>query len=831
MSGRIVAPACFDDEDMEVTVVGRAPKGGDSETDDESESTDEPEETKQIAPANTEEVPMLGAWGATGTKVVKKPVEKRKQGGGDGSTGLAALGGMMEQVKFTTAVREAKADPYNAQKHITVIDTLMPHYKDDEVWVELDAARVRMSETCALSAKQYATWIMQAKEKGCSLQTAYDILVKATEEFHSVPLYVERCEALNEFLESQLDGLNPDDPSYDAMDSARIEKVIQEYEKCIPVVGSHFYEGHLIWESYRDFFKEEGVDGDDVESVKKYVENYLKLMRRQASLPLHSNSGLQADLDEFTAEHDAIIKQSPELGKMVAAVGRALSLADGVMKLIVPYEEKLVKAKGKASGGLKAKETKEIEAAWVQYIDAEVRRDSGKGLAVAERAILTLPWSVRIWSKAIDAATDAGLRPAALAIANRSTRSLPRSAKLWSDTIRCLERTKTTQPADYTQLYEKCEKVGFRSRIDLNSILEDVVSALQRHPSPTGPQHAMDLCKKHLKTSEDPGLISTLVRFLVTLSSNHTAKGVADAYEYVLTANPHAPSMPTVWEAYCNNLEMLPPTAETLSMTREIYKRGVNSVKIGAGRVAAKWLVFERLHGTAADIDRVRDKYYQGIKKHLQAEADEQVVGDEEDEPGLHQGGDDEGAAVLDKDEAAKQKRTMRKRRLEETQKEARWEQKKAELGLENPTGPPELTAFLWNLPFRADEKDIREFLKGVEVTGMRVIKGKNGVPKGIAYVDVKDEASMQEVLKFDKKKLQNRQVRVQVSNPELQAKPEEESEMKKMQAKRIKRAKLSYGTEGSSNTLAVLTGSKPAEGGGAAKGNSFFKSLLEAKK
>ncbi|KAJ9453106.1 hypothetical protein DIPPA_19511 [Diplonema papillatum] len=234
--------------------------------------------------------------------------------------------------------------------------------------------------------------------------------------------------------------------------------------------------------------------------------------------------------------------------------------------------------------------------------------------------------------------------------------------------------------------------------------------------------------------------------------------------------------------------------------------------------LATEWLAFERRHGSAADVDNVRDAYYEELRKAGAAQlAAAQVPSAAEEQ------------AVLALD-------PKRKEKYDEA--DQKWQDHKRELGLEGPTGPQELTAFLWNIPFSCEDGDVGRFLQGINIKGVRLIKGKNGIPKGFGYVDVNDEADLQRVLAFDKKKLGGRQVRIQRADPNKLAKDGEADEAKKLIAQREKRQKRAMAFDkgvplkaqadapaGNAAAPPAAVVPKPAAQG--PKGNSFFKSLL----
>eukprot|EP01063_Lacrimia_lanifica_P026897 TRINITY_DN3698_c2_g1_i1.p1 TRINITY_DN3698_c2_g1~~TRINITY_DN3698_c2_g1_i1.p1 ORF type:complete len:968 (+),score=370.22 TRINITY_DN3698_c2_g1_i1:80-2983(+) len=521
---------------------------------------------------------------------------------------------------------------------------------------------------------------------------------------------------------------------------------------------------------------------------------------------------------------------------------------------------------------------------WVAYIEAEeLKRDAARQRAVAERGVAAVPWSGTLWAKYLRLCSDAGDHELAYQLAQRAVRSLPRSLTLWIALLRSVECARGLSFATHAMpCFARALRVTFRAAVESRHLLLEYLSAARRAalidpallPDVLAEtqrilRHAIDSAKAQKARQQhaalhdaggakasaalahdltaDPAGLQFIARLRATLlAQQHEAEGskqpagavapLVACYTEALKAVSPAASPRLL---YVDFADALASAKAAPTKIRDVYEKGMAALQEGvfppeeAGALAAAWLSFERLHGTHVRVDAVRDGHYDAIRKHyLQTvpalaadpvEADAEAEVDDEGRPEDHGVGEDERVSS----------RKRKRREMDQERKDAKaeyWQAHKESLGLAGPQGPQELAAFLWNIPFQCTEEDIKGFLKGIEFEGIRLIKGKGGRSKGICYVDLPDEATLETVLKRDKAKLEGRQVRVQRSDPSRSAKGQEERDAQKLQAKRQKKCVLGAVFSTPPPAAAAAGGApKPAAAApaAAARGQAFFKNLL----
>ena len=83
-----------------------------------------------------------------------------------------------------------------------------------------------------------------------------------------------------------------------------------------------------------------------------------------------------------------------------------------------------------------------------------------------------------------------------------------------------------------------------------------------------------------------------------------------------------------------------------------------------------------------------------------------------------------------------------------------------------NSPGNESLTLFAWNLPFHIDEYAIRKLFEQArcDVEDVRLIRNFKGISKGYAYIEMKNQESMENGQKLNETEVEGRPIKVSIS-------------------------------------------------------------------
>ena len=712
-------------------------------------------------PPAVDDVLMGGGWASAEPVAQAKPAAKAKAEDDGVSTGLSVLGSVEEQRRVARMEDAARHDMYDTQTHLQLVNALKPHVADDDAFAALRAARERMAVRCALSPRQWIEWILQEKARAgedvAKMRYVCGLLQQATQEFHSVLLHIECCSYHDEMLTEEGD---QDDEESEADDGKRIEVVRNLYEAAIRKVGTDFAQCHLLWKSYIAFWEEEMDDGPELAATKA------KLYRRLSCIPHEQVGETAEDFEQWVASEPPL---NDEAKKDVGSATRALRMAKALAEERRPFEEKL-RAASKAVAAAKAAQQQpadkgkgKVDArqqAWMEYLAFEERKDASRALTLAERAIAEMPWVAALWQKEIEMQTTLGERAAAVETARRAVRSMPRNAVMWVEILRSVERCREMSFRDAVQPATEAETVRFKTPAEVRLVALEFL-AFGRRAAAADSSFKGDVdaqCRRvyGVLARDAAGLASAAAVHAAVLGG--TADAVCTAYGAALKAVPASAEEAeaveaAVWLGYARSMQTAAAAAavadekERRERVRKVFEEGCGGGGGYAvvGALAAEWLEYERVCGTASSIDKVRTAHGDAIKRHANAE--------ERRKAGVHEA--PEGAESMqmvvfylffllfrrlvtlhppftfstgkhgkkrksDDDDDGDAKRRRRDR-----SPEAGGEAKAA-----TGDGPQRFVAFLWNVPFQAEEEDLRGFLEGVEVLSVWIPKRGRGAPQ-----------------------------------------------------------------------------------------------------
>eukprot|EP01060_Flectonema_neradi_P031706 TRINITY_DN4882_c1_g1_i2.p1 TRINITY_DN4882_c1_g1~~TRINITY_DN4882_c1_g1_i2.p1 ORF type:complete len:807 (+),score=173.52 TRINITY_DN4882_c1_g1_i2:48-2423(+) len=790
-------------DDFEVVRVGGPPPEkrtrdydeDEDEDDDEEDEEDEETEESEQSPAQQVVNPLaqIGGWGSA---TVKKVIKKQKVDSSQAAeVGCSAIGSVLEQTKLATLEKEAADDKYTASRHLAIIEMLEPRKENEEIFKKLRQVRLDLATYCTLSPEQWMNWIDEEQNRGTDSTTVYDLLKKASAAYTYVPFLLEKCEVYHDILleaNDDKENITEDD------DRQRITKICQAFEEAISTAKYDFKRSSTLWTAYRSFYENEAEE-DGALTQNQVNENVLSLFARQLAIPHFEVEKTISQANQFI-ENTNQSNYSEVISKIKRLSAMCKTLSADAERL--NCERSLTDATKQKNANTEAFR-KTNEKLWLDYISKELKRDNGLWVrSLYERAVCAIPWSSILWRRMISYLSESGARSAAHAAAKKAVRSIPKNHNLWIQRLRAVEKCKDATFNDATICVNEASQIAFSHPYDITAIVSEYFSMVRRcSPVTANTPQFTDLYKVIAQKGlpEELGNLAAIHNLCLSGSQDSVpADNIKKAFESALKFHS---SSSAVWTQYAQAMSTL---SDTSAIVTSIYERAARAVdQDEMPFIVHSWMQFERCFGTAAGIDKVRDRYTRVISD-IKA-----------------------GGLNLSAPQAGASGRGKRLREEEKLSKEIFWKHHIEDLGLKEPTGPPELTLFFWNVSFAVTEEDITKFLtsKGIDVVTVRLIKKKFGKSKGIAYVDVPTEDMVQKTLGLDKSKLDGREIRITKADASRTAKLSEDTEAKKLQQRRQK------GGQGLKNLITPKPVAKQSSTpGGKLSSNADFRKFLLSK-
>ena len=674
------------------------------EEEEEDEETEESEpqqqQQQQQQPVNPSVV-QIGGWGAS---TVKKVIKKQKSDPTQIATeecGFSAIGNMLAQAQLATLEKEANEDKYTATRYLSIIELLTPHKSNDAVFKKLRQTRNNMSKYCSLSPEQWLSWISEEQDRGTDNNTVYEILKKACEAYTYTPFLMEKCEVYSELLSEMNDEKND---LTDEDERLRITKTCQVYEDALSVAKFDFRRGNLIWKSYRGFYENEDGEGGVLDS-NEITQNILSLFSRQLMIAHMTVDETISEANSFfndinQSNHAELISKIKRVSEMCKTLSKDSTRLD---------HEKSLSEINKQKKGNSDTFRKTNEKLWLDYISDEQKRDNGQWLAALyERAVCAIPWSAVLWRRMINFFTEKGARSTAYTASKKAVRALPTNHNLWIQRMRAVEKCKDLSFTEATLCVVEASQIKFKHPYDITTIISEYFAMVRRCSHQTAKTAQFrDLYQTVAEKGlvEELGFLSAIHYQCLRVSKDSPASDcLKNAYEPSIKQYPNAGS---TWIQYAQKAAEI---EDGDKLVTSIFERAVHAVdKDDMPLIIHNWLEYERCYGiSVSKIDNIRDRYIKVI-------SDIKMSG-----------------TNISKEVTTTTGRGKRLRDEEKQSQKVHWEQLKQDLGLEEPTGPPELTLFLWNVSFASTEQDINKLLtsRGINISSIRLIKQKHGKSK-----------------------------------------------------------------------------------------------------
>jgi hypothetical protein len=184
---------------------------------------------------------------------------------------------------------------------------------------------------------------------------------------------------------------------------------------------------------------------------------------------------------------------------------------------------------------------------------------------------------------------------------------------------------------------------------------------------------------------------------------------------------------------------------------REIYNQALFLISsyYPFKSIGMSWIEFERQYGDLKSILYVENIYQTKLKQLEETKKSEDL---------------ESKAKQIKEIQETKEKPKTGEKRKRETEPDSHSEKNK-KIKLEGP-GDESLTLFVLNVAYTMTEDLLKGAFEGVgcKVKQVRIIKGQKGVPKGYAYIEMMDNESIEKGLSMDKKEIQGRMLKVEIS-------------------------------------------------------------------
>ncbi|KAL9980223.1 hypothetical protein ACROYT_G008778 [Oculina patagonica] len=716
---------------------------------------------------------------ASATIEEKEDEENMDEGAGEGSDSSDSEDSDGNEAVHDPRIQQLElqvaSNPYHYDSHVELIKLLRESGDLDKV----RNAREGMSKVFPLTEELWSEWLKDEMPLASIPEQREKVLAlfeRAVKDYQSVRVWILYCQFMMDIMEGQ----------------ESLQGVRSTFEKAIIAAGLHVTEGSSIWEGYREFEAdileslEQMVTEENketmVEKISSQKERVMSVFKRQLAVPL---LGMQQTLREF---EDWLEDSVPD------AVMIAYEKALAKLEECLPFEDTL--------GSAQPPKTTEFKS----YLEYELKKgDPARIQCLYERSMKDNCLVGDMWTE-YTSYLDSTLKIASvvLPVHERAVRNCPWVSLLWQNYLRALERNNQ----DYNKVKETLDTglgCGFSASDDYLQLWHCYCDYMRRRVddwSEDG-QQVKDLRETFKTATEylhnyfgnDGDPTNLLERYWARFEAFHI-KNISECqrlWDNVILSNHGREA--EFWLEYANILR----SCRDIKKCRKVLQRAVQSASDNPEMVIQALLSFEREEGTLEDWDaafsrcrvqllRVNERRQKVAEKEVaRAKADEEAQ-----EKRKHANAERKAAKKV---EQKKAKMEMKKRKAsdqssfgDKNQKTKQRDQDSGEPAAKRPnidkesnvpstshpmttTGEPSTTAkishdsakdpntvFVSNLLFSIDEDRLKEtFLSLGEITEIRLVKNQMGKSKGFAYIEFKNQSSVQAALSMDRTKLDGR--------------------------------------------------------------------------
>ncbi|CAH3157953.1 unnamed protein product [Porites lobata] len=669
---------------------------------------------------------------------------------------------------------QVESNPYHYDSHVQLIKLLRESGDLDRV----RNARESMSKIFPLTQELWSEWLKDEMPLACipeQKENLISLFERAVKDYQSVQLWILYCQFMMDTMEGE-----------DSLQGVR-----SIFEKAIIATGLHVTEGSSIWEGYREFETdileslEQMVTEENRETMMEKIsaqkERVLSVFKRQLAVPL---LGMQATFREF---EDWLEYSVPD------AVKIAYDKAVAKLEECLAHEDTLASAQPPKTTEYKS------------YLEYELKKgDPARIQCLYERAIKDNCLVGDMWTE-YTSYLDSTLKIATVVIPvhERAVRNCPWVSLLWQNYIRALERT----GQDNNKVKETLDTAlgcGFSTSDDYLQLWHSYCDYMRRKTDDwTEDGQQVKELRETLKTAteylqnyfgKDGDPTNLLDRYWARIEAFHI-KNITECqriWDNVILPNHGREA--EIWLEYANVLR----SVRDIKKCRKILQRAVQSASDNPEMVIQALLSFEREEGTLEDWDAAFSKcrvQLLRVNERRQKAAEKQVVREKAEQEAQ------EKRRIANAEKKAAKKAEQKKAKLElkkrkavdqgvtgeknqkskpndedsgepapkkphvdmeridsSTSQETTHEQTSTTTKRTHDSTKDPNTVFVSNLLFSVDEERLKDvFLPLGEVVEVRLVRNQIGKSKGYAYVEFKNQSSVEAALSMDRTKLEGR--------------------------------------------------------------------------
>lgn len=667
---------------------------------------------------------------------------------------------------------QVASNPYHYDSHVELVKLLRESGDLDR----LRDAREGMSKIFPLTEELWLEWLKDEIPLACipeQREKVTALFERAVKDYQSVRVWILYCQFMMDIMEGE-----------DSLQAVR-----STFEKALTAAGLHVTEGSSIWEGYRELEMDilesleqivtEETKESMAEKISSQKERVMSVFKRQLAVPL---LGMQATLREF---EDWLEDSVPD------AIMIAYEKALAKLEECLPFEDAL--------GSAQPPKTTEFKS----YLEYELTKgDPARIQCLYERAMKENCLVGDMWTD-YTSYLDSTLKisPVVLPVHERAVRNCPWVSLLWQNYMRALERNKQ----DGNKVKETLDTAlgcGFSGSDDYLQLWHCYCDYMRRRVEDWGEdsQSVKDL-RENFKTAteylqsyfgNDGDPTNLLERYWARIEAFH-CNNISECqrlWDNVILSRHGREA--EFWLEYANLLR----SCRDIKKCRKILQRAVQSASDNPEMVIQALLSFEMEEGTLEDWDaafsKCRVQLLRVNERRQKVAEKEAVLAKAEEEAQAKRKIANAERKATKKMEQKKAKFEMRKRKANDqptpgdktqkmtdnTQDSGEPVAKKPHVENESenlsstqstPAGEPSTkishdstkdpnTVFVSNLLFSVDEERLKKTFSPLgDITEVRLVKNQMGKSKGFAYIEFKNQASVQAALSMDRTKLNGR--------------------------------------------------------------------------
>jgi len=701
-----------------------------------------------------------------------------------------------------------------------------------EFMERLKSAREHMSQIFPLPSEVWSSWIQDESRTATTDEENERIILlykRALEDYQDVDLWSSYLNFVERTCLRKTLTISPSD----------LKKIRNLFEEALSHVGLHASKGVKIWESYLEFemsnFKVLQEQKESKTLCDKQIQLTRTLYHRQLSIPIKGLQNLFKKYEEWEADYGKKMI-SPDV---IARYEQALKLLEERREF-----EEMVQEQEKAGPSMESVDMKKVEI-WKAYIDLEKKQGNpGRVICLYERAIKLHFLSEEIWKSFLSYLEDTlkHSHDAILRTHERAIRNCPWSGWLWASYLRASENA--GKPLEEVQvIYER----GLNSSLSANGIeeiaqllnafidfhrrrlqraLSEQTLAFEKDHEPQNNQDSSNEGKirnldetilqfrgflqsilEYLSLYFPDSFLVTQIRLYWSVVEARILSNLTFARELCEILVKTNAKQAEYWLHYVN-LERY--CKGDLEHCRSVFKRACHAVHDDPERIWREWVLFEREEGSSMSdlklaLERCREAEetqrthrlleQAHVTKESQArERKSRVIGDPGNRVRLDQ--KRKFHSLRDHEEDLPPSGDQRQERVSSSLDRS---SKRPKVSLDDvpnsllvPSRPlhstwsesESRTAFVVNLPFSVDEKELGELFSKVYLSSPMDISTKGFIllcvqfgkvvevrfpgkkRKGYAYVEFENETSAQASLELDQSDFKGRRLKVSISSP-----------------------------------------------------------------